>query len=84
MANKQYRLTEAEWQFIQRIRQMNMDTILDIIIALRNEIKALEKKAEIVKETQKQGWQEDFRYVNERIDHLHQFEHGLRKTRSLD
>jgi hypothetical protein len=84
VANKQYRLTEAEWQFIQRIRQMNMDTFVDIIIALRNEIKTLEKKAEVVQESKQQGWQEDFQFVNERIDQLHQFEHGLRKMRPLD
>lgn len=44
MANKQYRLTEAEWHFIQDMRSMEMDELLDIVIALRNEVRELEKK----------------------------------------
>jgi len=44
MANKQYRLTEAEWHFISEMREIDMDGLLDIVIALRSEVRELEKK----------------------------------------
>ncbi|ASJ52338.1 MULTISPECIES: hypothetical protein [Brevibacillus] len=80
MANKQYRLTEAEWIFIQDMRSMDMDELLDIVIALRNEVRELEKKAELIKEREKEGWQEEYQAAQKRINHLRQFEVELRKT----
>ena len=41
MANKQYRLTEAEWHFISEMREIDMDGLLDIVIALRSEVREL-------------------------------------------
>ncbi|EJL40595.1 hypothetical protein BAG01nite_17230 [Brevibacillus agri] len=80
MANKQYRLTEAEWHFIQDMRSMEMDELLDIVIALRNEVRELEKKAEIIREREKEHWLEEYQAAQKRIKHLRQFEQDLRKT----
>ncbi|WP_400161911.1 hypothetical protein ACAF76_016300 [Brevibacillus sp. TJ4] len=84
MANKQYRLTEVEWHLIQEIRAMNLDTFLDIVIALRNESRELEKKAEVVHEAQKNGWEDEYGAIKQRIRLLSQFEHDLRKARPMD
>lgn len=80
MANKQYRLTEAEWNFISDMRSMEMDELLDIVIALRNEVRELEKKAEIIREREKEGWEAEYQVAKKRINHLRQFEQDLRKT----
>jgi hypothetical protein len=80
VANKQYRLTEAEWNFISDMRSMEMDELLDIVIALRNEVRELEKKAEIIREREKEGWEAEYQAGKKRINHLRQFEQDLRKT----
>lgn len=84
MANKQYRLTEAEWHFIQDLREMDVDGFLDIVIALRNEGRELEKRAELIRERQKENWQEEHDALLTRIDHLRQFEQDIRKIRTSD
>lgn len=80
MANKQYRLTEAEWQFIQEMRDMDMEGILDIVIALRSEVKELEKKADLVREKQRDYWEREYEQVQKRIDQLRLFEQEIRNT----
>jgi DNA-binding PadR family transcriptional regulator len=80
MANKQYRLTEAEWHFIQEMRDMDMEGILDIVIALRSEVRELEKKAELVREKQREYWEQEYEQVQKRIDQLRQFEQEIRNT----
>lgn len=84
MANKQYRLTEAEWHFIQDLREMDVDGFLDIVIALRNEGRELEKRAELIRERQKENWQEEHDALLTRIDQLRQFEQDIRKIRTSD
>ena len=83
MANKQYRLTEAEWLLVQEIREMNFDTFLDIIVALRNESRELEKKVEFVQEAKQTGWEEESEAIKERIRLLNQFERDFRKARPI-
>ncbi|KQL48265.1 hypothetical protein AN963_00065 [Brevibacillus choshinensis] len=80
MANKQYRLTEAEWHFIQEMRDMDMEGILDIVIALRSEVRELEKKAELVREKQRECWEREYEQVQKRVDQLRQFEQEIRNT----
>lgn len=84
MANKQYRLTEVEWHLIQEIREMQLDTFLDIVLALRSEARGLEKKAEIVREAQRAGWEEDYHHLRDRVRMLNQFELDFRKARPID
>jgi len=80
MANKQYRLTEAEWHFISEMREIDMDGLLDIVIALRSEVRELEKKAGLIRERESENWQADYQATRKRINHLRQFEQDLRKT----
>ena len=80
MANKQYRLTEAEWRFIQEMREMDMEGILDIVIALRDEVRELEKKAEIISEKQRENWEREVGQLQKRIDQLRMFEQEIRNT----
>ncbi|QRG68834.1 hypothetical protein [Brevibacillus choshinensis] len=80
MANKQYRLTEAEWHFIQEMREMDVEGILDIVIALRSEVKELEKKAELVREKQRENWEHEYVQVQKRADQLRLFEQEIRNT----
>ncbi|MED4584738.1 hypothetical protein [Brevibacillus choshinensis] len=80
MANKQYRLTEAEWHFIQEMRDMDMEGILDIVIALRSEVRELEKRAELVREKQRECWEREYEQVQKRVDQLRQFEQEIRNT----
>ncbi|MED4782179.1 hypothetical protein [Brevibacillus choshinensis] len=80
MANKQYRLTEAEWHFIQEMRNMDMEGILDIVIALRSEVRELEKRAELVREKQRECWEREYEQVQKRVDQLRQFEQEIRNT----
>lgn len=80
MANKQYRLTEAEWHFISEMREIDMDGLLDIVIALRSEVRELEKKAGLIRERESENWQADYETTIKRINHLRQFEQDLRKT----
>lgn len=84
MANKQYRLTEAEWLLVQEIREMNFDTFLDIIVALRNESRELEKRVEIVREAQRPGWEEEYLAMKERVRLISQFERDFRKARPVE
>ncbi|MDR7314859.1 hypothetical protein [Brevibacillus nitrificans] len=80
MANKQYRLTEAEWRFIQEMREMDMEGILDIVIALRVEVKELEKKAESVIQMQRDNWEREVEQLQKRMDQLRVFEQEMRNT----
>jgi len=80
MANKQYRLTEAEWQFIHEMREMDMDGILDILIALRTEARELEKKAGLVREKQQEHGEQEYERLQKRIDQLRLFEQEIRNT----
>ncbi|MED1951137.1 hypothetical protein [Brevibacillus centrosporus] len=80
MANKQYRLTEAEWRFIQEMREMDMEGILDIVIALRVEVKELEKKAESIRQMQRASWEREVEQLQKRTDQLRVFEQEIRNT----
>lgn len=80
MANKQYRLTEAEWRFIQEMREMEMEGILDIVIALRVEVKELEKKAESIRQMQRASWEREVEQLQKRTDQLRVFEQEIRNT----
>ncbi|GED31151.1 hypothetical protein P9G84_21055 [Brevibacillus centrosporus] len=80
MANKQYRLTEAEWRFIQEMREMDMEGILDIVIALRVEVKELEKKAESISQMQRANWEREVEQLQKRTDQLRVFEQEIRNT----
>lgn len=80
MANKQYRLTEAEWRFIQEMREMDMEGILDIVIALRVEVKELEKKAESIRQMQRDNWEREVEQLQKRTDQLRVFEQEIRNT----
>ncbi|WP_411503657.1 hypothetical protein [Brevibacillus centrosporus] len=80
MANKQYRLTEAEWRFIQEMREMDMEGILDIVIALRVEVKELEKKAESICQMQRASWEREVEQLQKRTDQLRVFEQEIRNT----
>ncbi|MED4906942.1 hypothetical protein [Brevibacillus centrosporus] len=80
MANKQYRLTEAEWRFIQEMREMDMEGILDIVIALRVEVKELEKKAESICQMQRDNWEREVEQLQKRTDQLRVFEQEIRNT----
>lgn len=84
MANKQYRLTEAEWHFIQELRELDTEGFLDLVLALRNEVRELEKKADLIKELEKDGWLEELHSMKKRIDRLRQFEQDIRKTLTTD
>ncbi|MGG0936586.1 hypothetical protein ABHN11_10805 [Brevibacillus centrosporus] len=80
MANKQYRLTEAEWRFIQEMREMDMEGILDIVIALRVEVKELEKKAESICQMQRDNWEREVEQLQKRTDQLRVFEQEICNT----
>ncbi|MED1793403.1 hypothetical protein [Brevibacillus nitrificans] len=80
MANKQYRLTEAEWRFIQEMREMDMEGILDIVIALRVEVKELEKKAESISQMQRANWEMEVEQLQKRVEQLRVFEQEIRNT----
>ncbi|RNB83755.1 hypothetical protein EDM59_14585 [Brevibacillus nitrificans] len=80
MANKQYRLTEAEWRFIQEMREMDMEGILDIVIALRVEVKELEKKAESISQMQRANWEQEVEQLQKRMEQLRVFEQEIRNT----
>lgn len=80
MANKQYRLNEAEWRFIQEMRGMDMEGILDIVIALRSEARELEKKAELVRQMKRDNWEKEQEGLQKRVDQLRLFEGELRNT----